>query len=180
MKINLLKNRKVLSEKDYLREKKFLQIAITSLVIVFVLTLAMALWNWMLSNKLANIESSISKANSQLSGLAEANAEQVYVKNRLTLIGNFLDEQAVSRESLQQVLALSLPGVTIGGINFMDKNQVEVVIDADSVESLGSVVSYYEQQDGYFPQVISQGMTKLKDGGYEMKLTLTLPHNKQG
>ena len=107
MRVNLLKNRRVLSEKDYLREKKFLQGSVIGLVLVVFITIAMALWNFVLSQKLKGIEEEITKASSQMQGLSDANAEQVYVKNRLSLIGNFLDDQAIARESLQSVLALS-------------------------------------------------------------------------
>lgn len=41
MRVNLLKNRRVLSEKDYLREKKILQSAVVGLVLVVFITVAM-------------------------------------------------------------------------------------------------------------------------------------------
>lgn len=177
IRINLLKNRRVLSEKDYLREKKFLQISVVSLVIVFVITVAMAIWNFALSQRLLGIEESITEANKQMQGLATANAEQVYVKNRLSLIGGFLDDQSVARESLQQILALSLPGISIGGITFESESEVMVTVTAESVVALSSAIEYYKRDDAYFPQVVSQGMSRNKDGLYEMRLVLTLPTN---
>lgn len=175
MRVNLLKNRRVLSEKDYLREKKFLQGSVIGLVVVVIITVAMALWNFFLSQKLKGIEEEIAKASSQMQGLTEANAEQVYVKNRLGLIGNFLDDQAVARESLQNVLALSLPGVAIGGMSFESENEITVTVNAESQSALKEALAYYKQADGFFPQVVSTGVSRNKEGRYEMKLTLTLP-----
>lgn len=175
MRVNLLKNRRVLSEKDYLREKKLLQSAVVGLVLVVFITVAMALWNFVLSQKLRGIEEEIAKESSQMQGLTEANAEQVYVKNRLGLIGNFLDDQAVARESLQKVLALSLPGVTIGGMSFESANEISVTVSAESQPALKEALAYYQQADGFFPQVVSNGVSRNKEGRYEMKLVLTLP-----
>lgn len=179
MRINLLKNRRVLSEKDYLREKKFLQISVVGLVIVFVVTAAMAIWNYALSSRLSGIEEAITEANKQMQGLATANAEQVYVKNRLSLIGNFLDDQSIARESLQQILALSLPGVSIGGITFESETEVVVIVSADSAVSLAEALSYYQRDDAYFPQVVSEGLSRNKDGRYELRLVLTLPNKTE-
>lgn len=175
MRINLLKNRRVLSEKDYIREKQFLRLATTGMLIVVVITIAMAIWNFTLSRRLASIEGEIAQANTQMAGLANANAEQLYVKNRLSLIGNFLNEQEVAREGLQQVLALSIPGVTISGLTFESATEVAVVVAASSQSALAEVVAYYEQKDGYFPQIITRGLSRNKDGLYEMQLLLTLP-----
>lgn len=175
MRVNLLKNRRVLSEKDYLREKKLLQSSVVGLVVVLVITISMALWNFVLSQKLRGIEQEITKASSVIQGLSEANAEQVYVKNRLSLIGNFLDEQAIARESLQKVLALTLPGIAIGGMSFESESEIVVTLNADSQQALKEVLSYYEEEESYFPQVLSHGVTRNKEGKYELKLTLSLP-----
>ncbi|MCQ3944168.1 MAG: hypothetical protein DPW11_00085 [bacterium] len=175
MRVNLLKNHRVLSEKDYLREKKFLQAAVVGLVLVVFVTVAMALWNFVLSQKLRGIEEEIAKASSQMQGLTEANAGQVYVKNRLGLIGNFLDDQAIARESLQEVLTLSLPGVTIGGMSFESASEISVTVSAESQPALKEALAYYRRTDGFFPQVVSNGISRSKEGRYEMKLVLTLP-----
>lgn len=175
MKVNLLKNRRVLSEKDYLREKQLLQYSVIGLVLVVLVTISLALWNFVLSQKLKSIEEEITRSSTQMQGLSEANAEQVYVKNRLSLIGSFLDDQAIARESLQKVLALSLPGVTFGGMSFESNNEILVTVSADSQPALRDALAYYQQKDGYFPQVVSQGVSRNKEGRYEMKLVLTLP-----
>lgn len=175
MKINLLKNRRILSEKDYIREKKLLQSMVIGLVLVVFITVAMAIWNFVLSQKLKGIEEEIAKASSQMQGLAEANAEQVYVKNRLNLIGNFLDDQAIARESLQMVLALSLPRVSIGSISFESPNEISVTVSAENQSALKEALAYYQKVDGFFPQVVSTGLIRNNEGGYEMKLILTLP-----
>lgn len=175
MRVNLLKNRRVLSERDYLREKKFLQGSVIGLLVIVFLTVAMAIWNFALSQKLSGIESEITQASSQLQGLTEANAEQVYVKNRLELIGNFLDDQAVARESLQKVLALSLPGVSIGGMSFESESEIVVTVSSDSQEALAAALAYYQTKEGYFPQVVSRGVSKNTNGSYDLKLLLTLP-----
>ncbi len=175
MRINLLKNRHVLTEKDYLKERQFLKFSILGLLVVVVITVAAAGWNIMLSRKLKGIEDSMTKLSSQMQALSGANAEQVYVKSRLKLIGNFLNEQSVARESLQQVLVLSLPGVTIGGLSFEEENEISVTVTADSQKALTDVVDFYKAKDGYFSQVVSDGVNRNKDGGYDLKLRLTLP-----
>lgn len=178
MRINLLKNRRVLTEKEYIREQSFLQWSVLGLVITFVLTVAMAIWTFILTSKLSGIESEIASANKQMQGLSEANAEQVFIKNRLDLIGNFLDDQAIARESVQQVLALAIPGVTIGGMKFDQANKIEVVVSANTPGSLSDVLAYYKQKENYFPQVISNGVTRDKDGQYQISLTLSMPNKE--
>ncbi len=175
MRINLLKNHRVLSEKEYAREKKIAQWSLLGLMVLVVITVAMAIWNFVLAQKLAGIEKSITKANTQMQGLTQANAEQVYVKNRLKLIGNFMDEQTIARDALQQVLALSLPGVTIGAITFTEENEISVVVAALDMTSLEESLKYYQKEDGFFTQVINGGISKSKDGSYEMKVRLSLP-----
>lgn len=178
MRINLLKNHRVLSEKDYLREKQYAQISMLGLVVVVVITVAMAIWNFVLAQKLSGIEASITKANNQMQGLAEANAEQVYVKNRLKLIGNFMDEQTIAREALQQVLALSLPGVTIGAITFAEGDEISVIVSAATQAALEESLKYYQQSEGFFDQIVSEGVSKVKNGSYEMRVKLLLPKIK--
>lgn len=178
MRINLLKNHRVLSEKEYLREKRLAQSSVLVLVVVVIITIAMAIWNFVLAQKLAGIEKSITKANTSMQGLSEANVEQVYVKNRLKLIGNFMDEQTIAREALQQVLALSLPDVTIGGISFNDDEEIRVVVTSATQVALEESLKYYEQEDGFFTQVVNEGIAKTKDGFYEMKVRLSLPKVK--
>lgn len=178
MRINLLKNHRVLSEKDYLREKKLAQGALIFLTVVVVITIAMAIWNFVLAQKLAGIEKSITKANTSMQGLSEANVEQVYVKNRLKLIGTFMDEQTIARDALQQVLALSLPNVTIGGITFVESEEIRVIINASTQQALEESLKYYERGDGFFTQVVNEGIAKTKDGTYEMRVRLSLPKVK--
>lgn len=175
MRVNLLKNRRVLSEKDYLREKNILQLTTIGLVIVVLITTAMALWNFVLSQRLKGIEESIAKASALMQGLSEANAEQVYVKNRLSLIGNFLDDQAVAREGLQNVLSLSLPGVSIGAMSFESEDEISVTVSAENQSALKDALAFYQQDGGFFPQVVSMGVSRNKEGRYELKLVLTLP-----
>lgn len=178
MRINLLKNHRALSEKEYFREKKIAQYSMLGLLVIVIITVAMAIWNFVLAQRLSGIEKSIAKANTQMQGLAEANVEQVYVKNRLKLIGNFMDAQTVAREALQQVLALSLPGVTIGAITFTKDDEIDVVVAAATQQALEESLKYYQQTDGFFTQVVSNGISKVKTGTYEMRLALTLPKVK--
>jgi len=178
MKINLLKDHHVLSEREYSRERSLLRYSVVGLVVLLFLMMAVFFWNFILANKLSGIESSITMASNQLKGLAEANAQQLYVKNRLSLISDFLADRAVSREALQQILTLQIEGVTIGGITYVGDNEVSVTVQANNAEILGRAIEYYKTENGFFPQVVAKGISLQKDGKYEMILILTIPASK--
>lgn len=179
MKINLLKDRRVLTEKEYTQERNVLRWSAVALSIVTVLGIAVFLWNMILSGRLSTIESSITKASKELSGLAEANAEQIYIKNRLQLISGFLAERQVAREALQQVLTLTIPGVTIGGISTDEDGEIVVSVLADNLDALNSTINYYKGQNSFFTQSVSRGITRDKDGKYTMNVGLQIPKAKE-
>ena len=142
-------------------------------LLIFILTSLFAFISWLIKGI---IEKPINEAKITFEKTYTTRIEILTeIKNRLSLIGNFLDDQAIARESLQSVLALSLPGVTIGGMSFDKENEVTVTVSADSQGALKEALAYYKQADGFFPQVVSTGVSRNKEGKYEMKLTLTLP-----
>lgn len=179
MKINLLKTRRVLSEKEYLAERGYLRISIVALLIVLFIVVAMASWNFILSNKLAQVEKGIATATKEMQNLTEANAQQLYLKSRLNLISGFLSDRSLSREALQQVLSINIPGVNIGGVSNVAENELEVKVDASDAFSLIEAVNYYKNDNKFFIQVVSKGITRDAEGKYQLSLILTIPGNKK-
>lgn len=179
MKINLLKDRRVLTEKEYTRERNILRQAIVILAVTLVVTIAITMWYLMLAKRLSDIESSIAKSSKELSGLAQANAEQIYIKNRLQLISGFLTDRKVAREALQQVLSLSIPGVTIGGISTEDDGTIIVGVKADNIEALSSAIAYYKTENNFFTQAVNRGIIRDKYGVYTMNVGLQVPVAKE-
>ena len=111
--INLLKNRRVLSEKAYQRERMLLRYSVFGIVIVAVLTIALSVVNIVLSMKLSSLDSTITKASSAMAGLTKASAQQVYLKSRLQLVSSYLDNRSTARTALQQIFSLSTATITI-------------------------------------------------------------------
>jgi hypothetical protein len=173
--VNLLKNRHILSEKDYQREQSLLRYSVLSLVIVVFITVAVSIWNFWLSRRLVGIESAIASSSQEMKGLAEANAQQVYLKSRLKLIASFLDERSISRESLQSVFSLNIPGATITSVSFVSDTIISLQITSNSVATLNEVIGYYQGDNTFFTQVLSRGIARTKEGMYDLRLELTIP-----
>lgn len=172
---NLLKNRRTLSEKDYLRERMIFKYCVVGLVMVVVVAISLAVWSMFLTSKLAGIERGIKTAASEMEGLAQANAQQVYLKSRLSLITDFLSSRASTRESLQKVLSTEIVGTHIAGVSYLDDSTLLVQYSSEESTALDGLVTYYESDTNYFTQVVSSGLTRSKDGTYLLSLALTIP-----
>lgn len=172
---NLLKNRRTLSEKEYQRERQILRYSVFGLIVVVVIVISLSVWNLFLTSKLSGIERGITAASSEMEGLVEANAQQVYLKSRLSLITDFLSSRATTRESLQKILSTEIPGTHISGVAFIDESTLSVQYTADESTALSGLLSYYEADTDYFTQVVSSGLTRSKEGTYQLSLALSLP-----
>lgn len=175
LRINLLKNRPTLSESDYLKERNILRYAVFGVVVAVVLVVSLSIWNIVLNTRLANIERSITQASKDMQGLVQASASQIYLKSRLKLITNFLVERSLTRESLQLVLSNEIEGTRISGVTFVGENILRIQVGADTVYALSQVLTYYQTSNTYFTQVVSRGITRAKDGSYQVSLDLTVP-----
>jgi hypothetical protein len=178
MKINLLKNRKVLSEKDYLQEQVLLRYSVVTLTVIVVVTVAVSIWNLFLSTRLSGIEKSIATSSSKLQGLTDANARQVYLKSRLQLITDFLDKRGIAREALQRIYSLNIPGATVTAVMFASDTVVSIQVSSRSQASLNDVIAYYQKDSEFFTQVVSRGVSLGTDGAYDIRLDLTIPKGK--
>ena len=175
LSVNLLKDKYTLSEKDYQQEKQYLQYAVVVFTFVFVITSALGLWSLFLSRRLSLVESDISRMTSQLTNLADASAQQIYLKSRLNLITAFLTGRSVEREAIQKVFSFSLPGVVVSGAGFEGENAIKVQLSAASVESLSGAIEYLSTSTSFFTQVVNLGISRGVEGEYQMQLLLTIP-----
>lgn len=172
---NLLKNRRTLSEKDYQRERTSLRYSVIGLIVVVVVVISLSAWNLFLATRLSGIESGIKSASAEMEGLVQANAQQVYLKSRLSLITDFLSSRGTTRESLQKVLSTEIPGTHISGVAFVDETTLAVSYAADESAALTNLLNYYQADTEYFTQVVSTGLSRAKEGGYQLSLALSLP-----
>ena len=175
IRTNLLKHRQTLSEKDYQRERQALRYSVMGMVVIVVIVMALAVWNFILSNQLSGIKTEVNNLNGRMQGLVTASAQQIYLKSRLKLVTGFLKDRSLVREGLQRVFSTSIPGTHIASVSFLSPTVMGLQIQADSVSALNSTLAYYQADSGYFTQVISRGLTRSKDGSYQMSLELTLP-----
>jgi len=175
IKTNLLKNRHTLSEKEYEQERKYLRYSVVSLIIVVIVAVALGIWNFVLSQNLANIEKSITSTSKEMQGLVQASAQQIYLKSRLSLITSFLADKSLTRESLQKVLLTNIDGVHVSGVSFEGETILVVQYTANSAVSLEKLLTYYQADTGYFSQAVSRGLSRAKEGNYQMSIALTLP-----
>jgi len=174
-KVNFLKNIPTLSERDYNRERVYLSYAIVGAILTFVVMLAVIIWQLVLSSRYNKLAEKVTNINKQLSGLTEASAQQIYLKSRLQLVKQFLGERAASREAVQQVFSLSLPGVTISSVSFESENVISLQTTADNILSLVNLVDYFSYETNYFLQTVSSGIHRAETGEYQMELQLTIP-----
>jgi cytoskeletal protein RodZ len=175
IKVNLIKNRHTLSEAEYQKESQYYRWSIIAVVMVVVVTLAVSLWNFVLTYQMDTLEKQITSSNKQMQSLTEASAKQIYLKSRLKLITSFLDERTVSRQALQKVFSIDIPGINITAASFEGDNTLAVQATAQNAQNLSDMAHYFSSDDGFFLQVVSKAVTRLEDGSYQMDLLLTLP-----
>ncbi|KKU25976.1 MAG: hypothetical protein UX37_C0008G0029 [Microgenomates group bacterium GW2011_GWA2_46_16] len=178
IRINLLKNRPTLSENEYRKEREALRRAVWGLVVVIVVLMALSIWNLVLTSRLKKIEIEITQSSKEMQGLVQASARQIYLKSRLQLITNFLNDRSLTRESLQRIFSNEIAGTHISNMAFVGENILRIQVTADNSTSLGEVLKYYQGGDAYFIQVVSRGITRGKDGEYQLSLDLTIPEGE--
>ncbi len=175
IKTNLLKNRKTLTEKEYQTERKMLRYGIFAMIVVVLVAVALSVWNFLLTRQIAKTELAITGATKDMQDLTQASAQQIYLKSRLKLITGFLSERSMTRESLQRVLSTNIDGAHVSALTFEDEAVMAVTYVTDNVLSLNKLIEYYQVDTGYYIQVVSKGISRTKDGKYQLALALTLP-----
>lgn len=175
IRTNLLKKRQTLSEKDYQKERTYLRWSIISFVVVVVVVISLSVWNFVLTRQLSTITSALTTSTKEMQGLVQASAQQVYLKSRLQLVTSFLSDRSLARESLQKIFTTSIEGTHISGVTFEGEDMLGVQYVSDTSTNLERLLSYYQGDTGYFTQVVSRGVSRSKDGKYQISLALTLP-----
>ncbi len=177
LKINLLKKRRAISEKEYLRERKMFVFALTGFLGLFLLMSVFFglemfdLW------KLKKTKNRVAKAESRLSELQLVTKGQLYLRSRLNLVKDFLDSRVKGREAVERVFSLNLPGVVVSGVSFTDNQVLEVRLRAKSVSALDEAFQWLKN-DNFFLQVVNRGVSRMENGSYDMQLELTMPKDK--
>lgn len=175
IKINLLKNRPTLSESEYQRERKVLWYSIMGLIVVAILVVAMSVWSVVLTSRAARIERTITQSSKEIQNLVEANANQVYLKGRLQLITDYLQKRSRVRQALEHILANEVGGTHINSVAFIEENVIRLQLEADDNLVFNEVLAYYQRENGYFTQVVSRGVTRSREGTYQLTLEMTIP-----
>lgn len=173
--INLLKRRHTLSEREYQREQDLYRYSLIGFIMIVVLTLSLVTYQLFLTSRLKSIEMAIAQATKELVGYTDANAKQIYLKSRLKLITSFLDARSVSREALQNIFSIVIPGVVLSGVSFESNNLILVKFVADNVLVLSQLLDYLSQEEGFFVQTVSRGITRASAGEYQLQVELTIP-----
>jgi Tfp pilus assembly protein PilN len=173
--VNLLKKTRVLTEKQYQIERKALIIGVMSFCMI-ILTLGMTFaWQVIVSAQVKNIDSQIAELTAQNEKLKVANTQQIFIKSRLKLIGDFMSSRAQIREALQRVFALGSEGVTVSSASFTDKNALRIQATADTLANFDTFYNYLEQDNGFFVSIVNKGSSASNEGKYNLDLTLALP-----
>lgn len=173
--VNLLKNRPILSEREYQRERQIFLVSIVSAILVAVVVVALTAWNLILSRRIAGAQAEITKANTEMQDLATASASQIYLKSRLKLITSYLTDRSTIRESLQRVLNTGVAGTYVNSASFVDEQILEVQVTAETSADLRELLAYYEDKNTYFTQVVSRGIVRTREGNYQVTLELSVP-----
>lgn len=175
IKINLLKNRPTLSEGEYQRERKAMWYSIMGLIVVAILVVSMSVWSVVLSSRASRIERTITQSSKEIQNLVEANANQVYLKGRLQLITDYLQKRSRVRQALEHILANEVEGTHVNSVAFIEENVIRLQLEADDNLVLNEVLAYYQRENGYFTQVVSRGVTRSREGTYQLTLEMTIP-----
>ena len=177
LKINLLKKRRAISEKEYLREKKLFIMALTgflSLFLVMSVFFGLQMFNlW----QLKKVKAKVSKAEARLTDLKPVTQGQLYLRSRLDLVRDFLKSRVKGREAVERVFSLNLPGVVVASVSFGDKQILRMRLKATSAMALDEAFKWLEE-DNFFLQAVNRGISRLEDGSYTMQLELTMPKDK--
>ena len=175
IKINLLKNRPTLSEGEYQRERKYLWSSIMGLIVVTLLVVSMSIWSMVLTSRVTGIERAITQSSREIQNLVEANANQVYLKGRLQLITEYLQKRSRVRQALEHILANEIVGTHINSVAFIEENVIRLQLEAENNEVLNEVLMYYQRENGYFTQIVSRGVTRAREGTFQLTLEMTIP-----
>lgn len=175
MRINLLKSRRVLSEKEYLREKLWLQYSVWMLVVLAVVITTLFLWYWLLLRKYEKVNQSYLTVSSELQGLTEANASQLYLRGRLELITGFMDDRLILRNAIQKILTLDITDVNVAGMSIVTDDELSIKLVAFDSDALSSALNYLKSEIQFFTQVVSEGIVRTKDGNFELTARLKMP-----
>ena len=146
-----------------------------SLFLVMVVFFGFQLWH---SWQIKRVKVEISKIETKLSGLQEVTQSQLYLRSRLNLIRGFLGSRVKSRESIERVFSLDLPGVVVANAFFVDEQVLNVRLETDSVEALSRSFQWLKDDD-FFLQAVNRGVSRLSSGGYTMQVELTIPKEKE-
>lgn len=149
--------------------------SLIALVVAVVITIAVVSWQVILSVRLKGIETEISSLTTELAGLADANAKQIYLKSRLKLIADFLDQRKVARQALQRVFSISSEGVIVSGATFESEQVMAVQFSAQDVFALERLLDLLGEDTGFYLQVVSKGISRVEDGGYQLDVLMTIP-----
>lgn len=173
--VNFLKNIPTLSEREYLKERLYFKYSIVFGIFTILSVIVLIIWQLTLTRKFKKIEERIDTSNKRLSGLVEASAQQIYLKSRLQLLKSYFSERTASREAIQEIFSLSLPGVTISSASFESDSVINLKATANDVLNLANLVDYFSNETDYFLQTVSKSLHRLDTGGYQMELLLTIP-----
>ncbi len=177
LEINLLKTRRAISEKEYLRERKMFVISLTTFLSLFLIMSVFfglqmfELW------QVKKTKTQVNKAEARLADLNIVTQNQLYLRSRLDLVRDFLKTRVRGREAVERVFSLNVPGVVVASVSFGDKQILRVRLNAVSVIALDETFRWLKSDD-FFLQVINRGVSKLENGEYTMQLELTMPQGE--
>ncbi len=179
VRTNLLKNRRTLSEKDFQKERDYFRYSVVAIIVVVILVTALSLWNLLLTRQMLTIEEATTAANREMQGLVQASAQQVYLISRLKYVTGFLADRSINREAMQKILSTTIPGTHVSGVSFEDDRNIEVQYSASESVALDLLLDYYQNDTEFFTQAASKGLSRDKDGVYQLSLGLTIPKGEK-
>ncbi len=179
LKINFLKKRRAISEKEYLRERKLFVISLTGFLGLFVVMLVLFGLQFFNLWQIKKTKAKLDKAESKLAGLKEVSARQLYLRSRLDIVKDFLNSRVKSREAIEKIFSLDIPGVVVANVTFVDEQDIMASLEANSVIALSRAFEWFKESN-FFIQVVNKGVSKLVNGSYTAQLILTIPREGTG
>ncbi len=174
--VNLLKKRRGISEKLWQTEYKLFRSVVVAFLVLTVVVLVVFLWTLLLSRRISAVVQDSEKVRAQFAGLEGANVQQLYLKNRLKLLQQFFLERVSTREALERVFAIDIPGVVVLDVSFETDTLISMRIGALGVGELEKAYEFFsEAEDMFFNKVVNRGVTRVDDGSYTMEIELTVP-----
>ncbi len=127
------------------------------------------------SKNITQIQSKLSQSEQKISSLKTTESSLFLLKNRLTTIGQYLDNPSAQSEIYKLIIKLLPPAVSVSSISVSKSSEVLILAtaaDGDSLDRLiNNLISKDSNQDK-INQISLESLNRGKDGTYRVSIKI--------